>query len=241
MREVFKLAVLDCGAPANPAFFKNRCHVWQDPACEGPFRLDVVAAGAGILEWLQEGTCEEQTRQLLVLLALSAKRIREVRFARPEYLPQSTKIWTTLEALVNRAKSHRVPMSRQVQVSWQSARLVSEATDLLFGKPGTKPNVLSENAALDLAKRFEIGRTGHGLRASLKSRARAQRRYEPGAIEYALENRLPDLEDGYQREDLLTERAKIMQDGADFVYHGRDPLDLTVTPAAVRLDRDEGA
>ena len=97
---------------------------------------------------------------------------------------------------------------------------------MLFGKNGNRSGVISENAALNLVKRFDPGITGHGMRASFKSWARMQRRYERDAIEFALAHRLPPLEEAYLREDLLEERRELMQDWADFLCGGKDPVDL---------------
>ncbi|WP_147273342.1 hypothetical protein [Paracoccus lutimaris] len=88
-----------------------------------------------------------------------------------------------------------------------NARLLSLQPEFTYGKR-TKSGVISESAALNLVKRFDPGMTGHGLRASFKGSARAQRLYQADAIEFAPADRLPPLEEAHFRDDLLDERPR---------------------------------
>lgn len=51
-------------------------------------------------------------------------------------------------------------------------------------------------------------------------------RCERDAIEFALAHEPDALEAAYQRGDLLEERAQLMQEWADFVTSGQDPVRL---------------
>ena len=96
---------------------------------------------------------------------------------------------------MKRSRPHRVQLSSQALTVWRNASLLSTVPVLVFGKRDNKGQVISENAALQMVKRFDRSLTGHGFRASFKGWARAQRRYEPDAIELALAHRLPPLEE----------------------------------------------
>ena len=226
VQEVFELAVLEYEVRANPAFFKTDVAFGKTRRVKGHFGSLSWERMPDFWAWTQDVNCEEQTRQLVMLLALSAKRTCEVRFARAAFLPAFSSIWTTPADLMKKDRPHRVPMSRQASVVWTNARLLSDDPEWLFGKSANRSNVISENAALNLVKGFDAGMTGHGLRASFKGWARAQRRYERDAIEFALAHRLPPIEEAYLREDLLEERRELMQDWADFLCGGNDPVDL---------------
>jgi integrase len=97
---------------------------------------------------------------------------------------------------------------------------------MVFAKATTRSGTFCENAILNLVKRFDPSLTAHGFRASFKTWARKERRYSFDAIEFALAHVPTKLEAAYMREDLLEERAELMQDWADFVTGGRDPASL---------------
>lgn len=237
VQEIFELAVLEYGVPANPAFFKTHVAFGKVRRVTQHFGSLHWAAMPEFWAWLQNAPCAEQTRQLVMLLALSAKRTCEVRKARAEFMPKYSKVWTTPEELMKAARPHSVPMSRQMLIVWENAKLISDYPDLLFGRASNKSGLISENTARNLVKQFDPVMTGHGFRASFKGWARAQKRYERDAIEFALAHRLPPLEEAYFREDLLEEREVLMQDWADFICNGQDPVDLSERLAAGGSDQ----
>ncbi|WP_313136959.1 tyrosine-type recombinase/integrase [Paracoccus jeotgali] len=217
IREVFELAKLEHDFLASPADFDPK-------VAYGHVRRQTKHFGAVVWErvpefwdWLQQARCDDQTRQLTMLLVLTAKRTGEARFARARFRDSRTSIWTTPGKLMKRGREHRVPLSQQAETVWENALLLSQDPIMLFGKPRNKTGVICENTVLNLVKGFDPGITGHGFRSSFKGWARAQRRYAHDAIEFALAHRLPPLEEAYLREDLLEERREMMQDWADFV------------------------
>lgn len=226
MREIFELALLEHDVPFNPAVFEPN-------VAFGRVRRQTRHFGALPFErmpvfwaWLQTAPCHEQTRQLVMALALSAKRTGETRHARAEFLSADGKVWTTPASLMKRARPHRVPLSRQLAIVWKTALFPGDDPELLFGKRQNRSGCISENAAINLVKQFDPGITGHGFRSSFKGWARAQRCYAHDAIEFALAHRLPPLEEAYLREDLLEERAAMMQDWADHVCADSEPVSL---------------
>ena len=99
-------------------------------------------------------------------------------------------------------------------------------TDHVFGKPRSKTGVISENAALNLAKRFDPDITMHGFQSSFRTWARKQGRYGYDIMELALAHEKDALTAAYERDDLLEERRPMMQSWADFVTAGEDPVSL---------------
>lgn len=223
VREIFELAQLDYDIVANPADFNPVIAFGRRRSTRSHFGTLPWERLPEFWDWLQATGCEEQTRQFVMLIALSAKRTGEVRFSRPDHFNHG--VWTTPAALMKMGRDHRVPLSAQADVVLGNARLLSSQPEFIFGKR-TKSGVISENAALNLVKRFDPGMTGHGLRASFKGWARSQRIYQADAIEFALAHRLPPLEEAYFREDLLEERRSLMQDWASFVTGGVNPVRL---------------
>lgn len=225
-KEIFALAKIRGFRPDNPADFDTRIAL-------GPVRRKKEHFGSlpheqmpDFWAWLKVAACDPQTRHLAMLMILSAKRTKECRLARWEFFDLNARIWTTPDDLMKMARAHRVPLSRQMSIVLDNISLLSGDEPQLFAKPGNRSGVLSENAALNLVKRFDPAITGHGFRASFKTWARAQRCYKDDAIEFALAHEPNALEAAYQREDLLEERAQLMQDWADFVTDGQDPVRL---------------
>ena len=124
-------------------------------------------------------------------------------------------------------RPHRVPLMSQSRTIIDNLELIRAAdTDLVFGKPRSKTGVISENAALNLAKRFDPGITMHGFRSSFRTWARKQGRYDHDCMELALAHEKDALTAAYERDDLLEERRPLMADWADFVTAGEGPVSL---------------
>ena len=226
IREVFEVAKLEHDVGISPADFDPK-------VAYGHVRRRTKHFGALVWEqvpefwaWLQEATCDEQTRQFVMLLVLSAKRTGEVRFARPGFRNIRASTWTTPADLMKRGREHRVPLSSQAEIVWENALLLTQDPAFVFGKPRNRSGVICENTALKLVKGFDPSITGHGFRSSFKGWARAQRHHAHDAIEFALAHRLPPLEEAYLREDLLAERRILMRDWADYVTAGNPPARL---------------
>ena len=226
VREVFELAKLEYSLNVNPAIFSPDIAYGK---CRRKTRhfgaLDFERMGA-FWEWLQVVRCDEQTRQLCMLLVLSAKRTGETRFAEWGFFSEGFDLWTTPERLMKMRRVHRVPLSRQARIVLQNMMPLTGNEPHVFAKPGNKSGVICENAVLNLVKRFDPAITGHGFRAAFKTWARARADYPRDAIEFALAHEPDKLEAAYQRADLLDERRGLMQGWADHVTGRRGPVDL---------------
>ncbi|WP_417807157.1 tyrosine-type recombinase/integrase [Thioclava sp.] len=225
-KEIFALAKIKELRADNPADFSTRIALGRVRCRKGHFGALAHEQMPEFWDWLQNVRCECQTRQLAMLLILSAKRTKETRLAQWDFFDSEAAIWTTPEELMKMGRNHRVPLSRQMAVVLDNMSLLTGDHRQIFAKPGNRSGVVSENTVLNLVKRFDPGITGHGFRATFKTWARRQKRYEADAIEFALAHEQDALEAAYQREDLLEEREQLMQDWADYVTGGRDPVRL---------------
>lgn len=154
-----------------------------------------------------------------------------MRFARFDEFDLAQAIWTTPAEKMKIRVEHRVQLSRQalIVLEKENMRCLNHGQDHLYGKPRSRSGVISENAALNLVQRFDAEITGHGFRATFKGWARYERRYQRDAIEFALAHGLPPLDAAYFREDLLEERAPMMQAWADFLTAG-EPVKRLARP-----------
>lgn len=227
VKEIFELARLehDLDIP-NPAVFCTRTAFGYISTRTKHFVSLPHARMPEFWTWLQDVDCHENIRISTQLLVLTAKRTHETRFANWSFFNADRTVWTTPETLMKARLPHRVPLSRQAKVLVDNAALLSVGHRHVFAKPSTKSGTISENAILQLVKRFEPDLTGHGFRATFKTWGRLQRRYSHDALEYALAHVPSKLEKTYMRDDLLEERAELMQDWADFVTGGEDPRSL---------------
>lgn len=218
IQEIFELAKLEYEVAINPAEFEPRIAYGRVQRKTKHFGSLPWERMPELWAWLKEVRCDELTRQFVMMIILSAKRTGEVRFARrSDFDLDLALIWKTPADRMKMGRSHVVPLSTQLVTVLENLQLLTGGHDHLFAKPWTKSGVVSENTALKLLKGFDRDITAHGFRASFKGWARAQRRYERDAIEFALAHKLPPLEEAYFREDLLEERRPMMQEWGNFV------------------------
>lgn len=223
--EVFELAKLENGVAVNPADFDPKIAYGRKPRSRGHFGSLPHDRVAEFWSWLEEVRCDELTRQLVMLVVLTAKRTGEARFAQWSHITAPA-MWTTPPELMKMGREHRVPLSRQAVAVLRNTHALTGDETHLFAKSRNRSGVICENAALNLVKRFDPTITGHGFRATFRTWARLQKRYERDAYEFALAHGLPPLDEAYMRADLYEERQVLMQDWADFVTGGRMPRDL---------------
>jgi integrase len=227
VNEIYELAKVQELVEVNPADFSLK-------AAFGPYRRQHKHHAALPFEqvpafwvWLQSAPCDEMTRQITMLLLLTAKRTKEARFARWSDFDPDRTTWVTSQERMKMRRPHRVPLVRQTRVIIDNLDLIrATGTDCVFGKPRTKGGVISENAALNLVQKFDPDITMHGFRSSFRTWARKQGRYGYDIMELALAHEKDALTAAYERDDLLEERRPMMQSWADFVTAGDDPISL---------------
>ena len=225
--EIYELAKVHELVEVNPAGFSLK-------AAFGPYRRQHKHHAALPFDrvpefwaWLQLARCDEMTRQLTMLLVLTAKRTKEARFARWSDFDADRMVWVTSQERMKMRRAHRVPLVQQTRIILDNLELIrAEGTEHVFGKPRSKSGVISENAALNLSKKFDPNITMHGFRSSFRTWSRKKGCYEYDAMEIALAHEKDDLVAAYERDDLLEERQPLMADWADFVTAGESPVSL---------------
>lgn len=191
-------------------------------------------------KWLQQHDCDEDLRQMILAMLLSAKRTKEVRFVAWQDLDLASGIWTSRPEHMKMRREHRIPVSIQLQAVFQNMAILNgidhdtlsafRSSQFLpvFARSTTKSGVIDENRACREIQKFEDGITGHGLRSAFRTWARKQRCYAEDLMEQALAHQKDSLVAAYFREDLLEERRQMMQDWADYVTGGEDLQALKV-------------
>ncbi|WP_281981771.1 tyrosine-type recombinase/integrase [Thalassorhabdomicrobium marinisediminis] len=224
--EIFELARLLEHVEVNPADFNTKIafgHVKKKtkhlPALEWERAPDLWT-------WLLECDVQEDLRQMVMGLILSAKRTKEIRFLEWADLDLERGIWTSQSEHMKMRRTHRIPVSRQLGGVFSNMELLTQGSDWVFARPRNKSGVMSENAACILVQKFDPGITAHGLRTTFRTWARKQSKYAHDVMEMALSHEKDELVAAYMRDDLLDERRILMQDWADYVTGGAVPPQL---------------
>lgn len=224
VKEVFELAKLLEHVEVNPADFNAqiafgrvaRDHKHQ-PALEWERAPD-------LWRWLQTCNLREDLRQMVMVMVLSGKRTKEVRFVEWSDLDLEHGIWSSQREHMKMRRTHRVPLSNQLRVVFENMRLLTGDEPNVFARSKNKLGVIDENSARVVVQRFDPTITGHGLRTTFRTWARKQGKYAHDVMETALSHEKNALVAAYMRDDLLQERRVLMQDWADYVTGGDMPV-----------------
>lgn len=157
---------------------------------------------------------------------LTAARPGEVRGATWQEIDLDARLWTIPAERMKSKKEHTIPLSdAAAQLLANTPRM--GGNDHVFPGAGAKP--LSDGAALQVIKRMntpvvlwkddkgaEI--VPHGFRSTFRVWAGETTAHPREVIEHALAHQLPDkAEAAYARTTLLTKRAALMQDWANYL------------------------
>lgn len=224
VKEVFELAKLPEHVEVNPADFSAqiafgrvvREHKHQ-PALDWERAPD-------LWRWLQNCDLREDLRQMVMVMVLSGKRTKEVRFVEWSDLDLENGIWSSQREHMKMRRTHRVPLSNQLRVVFENMRLLTGDEPNVFARSKNKLGVIDENSARVVVQRFDPTITGHGLRTTFRTWARKQGKYAHDVMETALSHEKNALVAAYMRDDLLQERRVLMQDWADYVTGGDMPV-----------------
>jgi len=146
---------------------------------------------------------------------LCAARTGETIGARRAEIDLDGKVWTIPADRMKAHKEHRVPLSdRAVEI----LRDMPRETGSPYIFPGAKAkSPLSNMAMLELVRGMRPGLTVHGFRSTFKTWATEATAHANIVSEAALAHTIPDkVEAAYRRGELLTKRAKLMKDWANY-------------------------
>jgi integrase len=159
-----------------------------------------------------------QAGQLARLIALTACRTGEARYATWAEFDRDAAVWTIPAERMKARRDHRVPLSTQALALLRAIRAQRPTGELLFPHSTKAGKATSENAVLFMISQLGYkGRmTGHGFRSLFSTLANESGQWRPDVIEAALahteEN---DVRAAYNRTDYFEERRKLMQWWAD--------------------------
>jgi integrase len=152
----------------------------------------------------------ETAARALEFLILVAARATEVRLA--QWAEIEGGVWTIPAARTKSGRAHRIPLApRALELL---AALPRAGAHVFVGEHGRPIGVNSLARMLEYIGNASV--TVHGFRASFKTWAAERTNYPREVVETALAHRASDLENAYQRGDLLEKRARLMRDWALF-------------------------
>ncbi|HLY88578.1 MAG TPA: integrase arm-type DNA-binding domain-containing protein [Acetobacteraceae bacterium] len=145
----------------------------------------------------------------------------ELRSAEWAEFDLAAAVWTIPGDKMKMGRSHKVPLSRQVQALLKDLAPISGRSKFLF--PGIRSNdrAISENTINAALRRLGYGKTemtGHGFRAMASSLLNESRKWHPDAIERQLAHvESNDVRRTYLRGEHWAERVKMMQWWSDYL------------------------
>lgn len=226
VKEVFELAKIMEHVEVNPADFDPKIafgrvgkQTQHQPSLEWERAPD-------LWQWLHTHPAEEDVRQMMMVMILTGKRTKEVRFVGWDDLDLEHRIWSSKREHMKQRRQHRTPISDQLAVVFENMKLLNGEHANVFARPKNKLKVICENRARIEFQKFDPGMTGHGLRTTFRTWARKQGCYAHDVMETALSHEKDQLVQAYMRDDLLEERRPMMQAWADYVTCGALPTRL---------------
>lgn len=155
------------------------------------------------------------TRLVLELLALTATRSNEARGALWSEIDLENRTWTVPASRTKTGTELRVPLSTGAVAVLEQARELGGEHDLLF--PASRGGKIRPAIpSMTMAKLGIAGRP-HGFRSSFRTWAAEETDVPREIAEACLGHVIPGVEARYQRSDLLTKRADLMQRWSDYV------------------------
>ena len=152
------------------------------------------------------------------LLALTAVRPAELRFAEWSEFDTKAAVWTIPAERMKMRKQHTVPLTRQALAILDELRAINGEQELAFtgrftGKPISENTI---NKALDRLG-YADRQTGHGFRHMLSTELN-ERGYNSDWIEKQLAHNSKDkIRATYNKAQYLEQRQQMMQDWADSI------------------------
>jgi len=150
----------------------------------------------------------------LAFTILTASRSAEALQARWDEINLEQATWTIPAGRMKAGREHRVPLSQAVLDTLRG----QQGCDPVWVFPGKKPGKpYTGDAILALLRRMDPKATVHGFRSSFRVWAAEQTDYPKEIPELALAHTVgSEVEQAYQRSDLLEKRRALMQEWANW-------------------------
>ena len=171
---------------------------------------------AATIKKVQDSHAWPLTKLCFQLLVLSACRSSEVRKAMSDEVDFEAKLWVVPKSRMKAGKSHTVPLSAQAVQVLNKAQELSDGSGLVF--PSPRGRVLSDATLSNLMRELKVNAVPHGFRSSFRDWAAecsdASRETCEAALAHTVRNQ---TEATYFRTSMLEQRAKLMQEWADYI------------------------
>lgn len=148
---------------------------------------------------------------------LTAARSAEVRLATWDEIDWGCGTWTVPAERIKAGKAHTVPLAGDARALLRDAPRMSESeSSYLF--PAARGGALSDMSLSQITRRMEVDATPHGFRSSFKDWARNETTFADEVSELALAHVNSDAtRAAYARDELLTQRARLMKAWSEFL------------------------
>lgn len=167
-----------------------------------------------------EARLYRNTMNAIKLLMLTFVRTNELINARWDEIDFERKEWIIPAARMKMGKEHIVPLSRQVIEILQDQKEIAGHWPLVFPSSVRPKQAISNNTVLGAIKRmgYQNRMTGHGFRALAMSTIKQELGYRHEVVDRQLAHAPRNkIDAAYDRALFLRERAKMMQEWADYV------------------------
>ena len=207
---------LDLPAYLNPARYRNNLDkALPSSAKPKPNHHAAVAIDDAPAFMSKLRTMQGTGARALEFTMLTAARTTEVRGALWSEIDLHKGLWTIPGERMKAGRPHVVPLSTAAVELLNSLPRVDDA-DLVF--PAADGETISINTMRSVMTRMGMDEVPHGLRSTFRDWASERTNVPHEVAEMALAHAVRDkTEAAYRRGDLLTKRAALMQQWADFL------------------------
>lgn len=216
--QVFDYAMSKDKIPFNPAAGRGHILIRKPPAHFASIKYGELPKLLAKLD-SYETSITLQTRLATKLLMLTFVRTKELTEAPWSEFDLNRKCWTIPQARMKKRRDHIVPLCSQAIEILGRLKELAGNSPLVFPSRSHLHKAMSNNTILTGLKRMGYNgvMTGHGFRALAMTTIREQLRYPKDVIDLQLAHKLNDSSQPYDRSEFLEDRAKMMQDWADFL------------------------
>ena len=169
---------------------------------------------ADTLAKIEDSAAWPTTKLAFRFLALTGCRSGEVRLAQWDEVDLDDKTWRIPGERTKTGRPHDVPLSNQAVEVLNAARELSDGSGLVFPSQRGKP--MSDNTLSKMLRDLDIPGTPHGCRSTLRDWC-AENGVSREVAEAILAHVVKGVEGAYFRSDLYQQRARVMQQWAEYV------------------------
>tara|TARA_R110001592_G_scaffold3525_1_gene19717 strand:- start:12868 stop:14103 length:1236 start_codon:yes stop_codon:yes gene_type:complete len=169
---------------------------------------------------LNDARLYQNTRNAVKLLMLTFVRTSELIGASWDEIDFQAKEWVIPAERMKMRKAHVVPLSDQAIEILKSQKEIAGSWPLVFPSTVRPKQSISNNTILGAIKRmgYQGRMTGHGFRALAMSAIKQELGYRHEVVDRQLAHTPKNkIDKAYDRADFLKERAKMMQEWANYL------------------------